>query len=239
MTFKETLVYGYYSELKYRLYYSFCTFITTLVILYSYKVELLLLITSYIANYNVNFIYTKPSELLIFYIELTVSISIFVWLIYILFNLLLYITPALYFREFNILLKYIFFTSSYFILSLCIIIKLIVPYVTYYLISINNDTYTLNYVYNVRTTELLSYIIAIIMISLILFYIPVLTYLIFKYLSPNTSFISKFRIYSYIFILLLSAMLSPGEWLIQILMILLLCFLFEFSLVIYIISINI
>jgi len=239
MNFHKTLIYNYYSEIKYRLLYSaimsFCTFL----ICYLYKVELLLLLTDYVSGYNVHFIYTRPTELLFFYIELSILASSILLILYSVINILFYFTPALYKREFRHIIKFGIILFLYIIGCIFFILKLIIPYLTSYLISLNSDTYQLHYVYNVKSSELLYYFVAITLIFLLLLLIPLVIFYLFVYVSPNTTLIHRIRIYTYIAILLISAILSPGEWLIQFLLTGVLLILMELGILIYSIYINI
>lgn len=239
MSLKKSIIYDYYSEIKYRIYYSILTMISTLGIAYFYKVELLLLLTNYIANYNVQFIYTKPSELLFFFIELSLVLSIIFFLISVLVNITLYTIPALYYREYLTFLKLVMFILIYIIFCLYITFQGVIPYLTNYLITLSNDTYQLHYVYNVKTSELFSYFIMVTLGSFTLMIIPLVLLFILIYIQPNITTIHKIRIYNAIVMLFISALISPGDWMIQLILFICLLTLFELGIVIYTIYINI
>ena len=229
----------YLLELKNRFILLFITTISVIGISYFYKEVLLFLIIEPDAlnNFNVTlpldyFIFTDVLEIFSVYIQLILFLSLQVFFLYFLYHCFIFLTPGLFFFEYN-WLNYVFkIIIVVWGLSVLISKYLLIPIMWNFFLSFKNlSSITLHF--EAKLNEYLNFYISFYYLSIL--YSQIITFFLIclLYLNTNISVIKKFRKLYYYFWILLSTLISPPDIFSQIIISFILIFFYEFFILVF------
>ncbi|MAJ43238.1 MAG: twin-arginine translocase subunit TatC [Candidatus Marinimicrobia bacterium] len=121
----------------------------------------------------------------------------------------------------------VLFSSIFFFSGLSFAYTIIIPYTLSFFTSMTFENFPVNY--NYTLDGYLSYILWLILSCGLLFQLPVVTFFFSKIGLLTPSFLRHYRKYIFVFFLIISAILTPPDPLSQILIVIPLMILYEFS----------
>ena len=229
------MFYIFLTEIKNRIILIIYCWLCCLLVCYIFKDNLLyILIKPNLIIYvekRFYFIFTDLSEPFYTYLKLILFISNQCLYIYVLYNTIMFVLPALYSYEYYILVNKILTINTIIIISIIILYKIILPWSGYFFLSIQQNKNFMFY-FEAKLNDYLEYIINIyhifmsyICILIILIYLTILKY------SRETVYtqIKKYRKFIYLILILFSSIITPPDVLSQLLMSLLNITIFEIN----------
>ena len=235
--------YNYYTELKYRFILLSLTWISTIVVSYTYKE---ILFFTFVKPSNLlfggntsYFIFTDVTEIFSIYLTLTFFITKQVILVCFLYHFLVFSIPALRYVEHKAAMLVFKFFVSTLILSNFITYYLILPVSWNFFLSFQglSQLKFIDLYFEAKIQEYISFYISL--YNTVFFNFQVFMFLLlFLGFNNNKSveFIKNFRKLSYFFLLLLSTLLSPPDVFSQLIFSLISVLFYEFSVLYTIIS---
>jgi sec-independent protein translocase protein TatC len=226
----------YFKEIKYRLILIWISWISTIIICYLYKEVFLFLIVPKTVIINKNeqiaffyFIFTDIKEILLTYIVLITFLSFQILFFSIIYHLYIFISPAffqsefLYFR-YNLQILFIIWITS-----LISVTYLLIPLSWNFFISFQTITIksSLTLHFEAKIKEYIYFYIKLYYLCWFYNYFFLL-FLIYFNFHTNIIFLKKYRKIYHYNIILLSILISPIEFLYQILLSLFIIFIYEF-----------
>ena len=215
-------------EIYFRHIYTVITFILTFITCYENAYELLYLIVKPLQAFLeqtknikvITFIFTDITEAFKTHLKISIVCSFFFTLLYYLIQIIHFLTPALYQKDYK---KINFWFKTWliiFILLILILYQLILPLLWNFFLSFETPTK-----YQIFTIVLHAKILDYINLSLNIIYNFCIILIIFMVLNLNIyyyqqikiNYLIKFRKFIYIIILCISALISPPDVLSQIL----------------------
>ena len=232
------------SEIKNRFFLLSITCVSVILISYFYKEILLFLIIEpdVLNKFNVTlpiyyFIFTDVLEIFSVYIHLILFLNAQILLFYSMYHFFIFLSPGLFFFEFNFLqliIKVILLTWG---LSIIISKQLLIPLTWNFFLSFQNFS-LIPLHFEAKLNEYLNFFISFYYVSIL--YSQIFTFLLISLVYKNTNIltIKKFRKLYYYFWVLFSTAISPPEVLSQIIISLVLIFLYEFFIFCFILKMN-
>lgn len=233
----------HFKELKYRMIYVVLSALFTLIIAYSYSLELFYFFAKPLINLNIDdfeysLIYTDISEAFFTYINLSLYISFgFAFLLFI-HQLHYFLIPGLYKKEYlfiNKIVKIIYISC---LLSIFITYYFILPLIWNFFISndTSNTISSMNIHFEGKLNEYVLLLLRVFFSILCVFLAPLLLFILTKLNIISVKFLIKQRKFSFIVIFFIGALLSPPDIISQIFLAIPLCISYE--LIIFIILLN-
>lgn len=223
----------YLIEIKNRIFLLMLTSVSTLLFSYFFKETLLFLVAQpdrLLNNFTVfYFIFTNITEVFSVYVKLINFIFIQVFFFYAVFHLFIYLSPAMYKKEYcylKLFLK-IFFMVWFF--SVVIANLLLVPLTWNFFFSfqnlISNKFVCMHF--EAKLSEYLSFYITL--YYMCVFYCQIFTILFFflNFVNNKIKIIRKFRKFYYYFFVIFSTLISPPDIFSQIIISVFLIFFYE------------
>ena len=237
--------YNYYKEIRNRFFLIILTWISCLIVCYSYKEILLFALINFNyslieCNKNFYFIFTDITEVFTVYMELSIFMANQIVIVFLLYQIVMFFTSSLYKFEYirlQFALK-VFITS--WLLSTVLLYSLIIPFSWNFFLgfreSSNNQSFEL--FFETRLIEYFHYFTSIYYISLIncqfLGLLTVIVLTLNKRLKQST----RFRKLFYLIFIVFSTMVTPPDIISQISLTLLLIITYEVLLLVRFININ-
>lgn len=226
----------YFFEIKNRLVLLFLTWASTFAVSYFYKETLLFLFVqpqvfqdgaSYPTVFY--FIFTGVTEIFSVYITLVSFISVQITLFFTLCQVFLFLSPALYYKEYfylNLLIKVGLIVWCF---SIIMLTQVLIPLTWKFFLSFQYlaSSRSVNLYFEAKLNEYLTFYVAL--YYLCVFYCQIFTglFLFLNYINANIKIIRKFRKLYYYFFVLFATIVSPPDVLSQFFISITLIFLYE------------
>jgi sec-independent protein translocase protein TatC len=227
----------YFKEIKYRLILIWISWISTVLVCYIYKEVFLFEIvpkTVIINNNNKQiaffyFIFTDIKEILLIYFILITFLSFQILFFSIIYHFYIFISPALFQWEFLYLRYNLQILFIIWIVSLILVTYLIIPLSWNFFISFQNITIknSLTLHFEAKIKEYIYFYIKLYYFCWFYIYF-FLFFIVYFNFHTNIIFLKKYRKIYHYNIILLSTIISPIEFLSQLLFSLFIIFIYEF-----------
>ena len=215
------MIYNYYLEIKNRIFLIILTWIFTIFVSYIYKEVLLFLCLTKVDLFYQNnvifyFIFTDVKEVFSVYIQLVLFIGNQVLIFYVIFHSLSFISLGLYQFEFKYLQIMFYSGIIFWIFSLIILNKILLPISWHFFLSFQTLT-SVNLYFEAKLNEYLNFYIFFYYICVFYCQIFILLVFFFNYTNTNLDLIKKFRKLFYYFFVCFSTLITPPDIFSQIL----------------------
>jgi len=216
-------------ELRWRLFKGILAIILFSIISFAYSdylMEILILPTQNL-DVKLNFQVLKVTSM--FTIKLGISLmgGIILSIPILFFQFWRFVSPAIEENYTIQVLGIVLFSSIFFFGGLFFAYSIIIPYTLSFFTSMTFQNFPVNY--NYTLDGYLSYILWLILTCGILFQLPVVTFFFSKIGLLTPAFLRHYRKYVFVFFLILAAVLTPPDPISQILIVIPLMILYEFS----------
>ena len=223
----------YIEEIKNRSYFIFITWVSTIIISYTYKEKLLFLCLKpalqYFKTVSFYFIFTDITEIFSTYIELSYFVTSQMILIKILYHILIFISPGLYEFEYKKLVNIIVLSFSFFIFFFYLLNNLLLPLCWNFFLSFqDSNSYSINFFFEAKVNEFLTFYLQFYKFCVMCNCLFVSIFIGLDFLKlKNRSFFLKVRKKCYFGFLLLATFLTPPDIISQIIFVTIFIMLFE------------
>jgi sec-independent protein translocase protein TatC len=226
----------YFLELKNRTFLLFTTIIFSLLISYIYKETLLfLLVQPERLGYtdkssSFYFIFTNVTEVFYVYINLITFLNIQLFFIFLLYQCFIFLSPAMFKSEYYKAVSLIKLSFIVWVFSALISNFILVP-LSWDFFSSFQELFSSKIVklhFEAKLTEYLEFYVLIYYFCVTYFQVFTILFFFLNYLNEKMLIIKKFRKVYYYFFVIFSTLLSPPDLVSQILISLLLIFMYEF-----------
>jgi sec-independent protein translocase protein TatC len=170
-------------------------------------------------------IFLKPTGMLMVRMEVALVTGIIISLPVIFYQLWQFMAPGLLPTEKKFIFPSIIFTTFCFLAGSVFAYKILIPTVLPFLFSMGTDTIDAT----INITEYISFVLRLILLSGLIFELPVLSFSLSRVGILTPSFMRKYRRYGIVLVFILSALITPPDPMSQILMAFPLIFLYEVS----------
>jgi sec-independent protein translocase protein TatC len=246
---KQTIIKTLIYEIYLRHLYVLNAFLLTFAVAYEYSYELLYLLVKPLNELMqqkqnteiISFIFTDISESFKTHLSITIICSIFFTMIFYMYQIILFLIPALFQKDFKILNLWVKLILISFTLLIPSILNLILPQIWNFFL-----TFEYKNQYSIFSIVLQAKIIDYISLSIQIVTIFICIYILFIFININLYYyktihirvLIKFRKYIYLVILTIAALISPPDILSQILFSIPIIFGYEITICCYIIYIR-
>jgi sec-independent protein translocase protein TatC len=216
-------------ELRWRLFKSIFTIIIFSIVSFNYSDELMEILISPTTQLNVKLNLQVLKVTSMFTIKLTLALmsGIICSIPILIYQFWRFISPAMEGNYTIQVLGIVLFSSFFFFGGIFFAYSIIIPYSLSFFTSMTFQNFPVNYNYTLN--GYLSYILWLILTCGILFQLPVITFFFSKMGLLTPAFLRHYRKYVFVFFLILAAILTPPDPLSQILIVIPLMVLYEFS----------
>ena len=214
----RSAIYYHIKEVKLRIFYLIISFLCTFFSCYYYSFEMIYLFVKPFLAYEKNFIFTDLTEAFYTTIKLNFIISIYTLVPFLIYQFWCFVIPSSFLKERK---KYNFFFLTVFVLfnlSLIFVYFLLLPELYKFLLNFEVNTNFMTIQLEARIHSYVELACKIFFFSSLLFQMPVIFFLAFKYGFLNTNFFVENRAKIFFINLFLAAFISPPDVLIQILL---------------------
>ncbi|MFO7890280.1 MAG: twin-arginine translocase subunit TatC [bacterium] len=173
-------------------------------------------------------IFLKPTGMLIVRLQIAITLGVIVSIPVLFYQFWSFIAPGLLEKEKKYFLPGLFFTTLCFLGGIAFSYFILIPIVLPFLFSMGTET--INPKININ--DYLGFVLRIIILSGIIFELPVLSFFISRIGILTPSFLKKYRKYSIIVVLIISALITPPDPISQLLMAGPLVILYEISILV-------
>jgi len=225
----------YLEELKNRFILLLLTVISTFLISYWYKEIILFLVVnpSYQNSANLNnfyFIFTDVIEIFYVYLQLSWFICFQFLFLYIIYHLVIFFSPALFFKEFKFLSEVSSFIFLIWIFLINLLNFLIIPLFWDFFLSFQGakDDYVINLHFEAKLMEYLYFYFNLYYLFMSYLNIFVIMFFLFYHVIENLRLLKKIRKIVYFTLILVSTFLSPPDIISQFMLSFFTIFIYEF-----------
>ncbi len=159
-------------------------------------------------------IFLKPTGMLIVRLQIAITLGFIASIPVLFYQFWSFISPGLLEKEKKYFLPGLFFTTFCFLAGIAFSYFILIPIVLPFLFSMGTETITPK----INITDYLGFVLRIIILSGIIFELPVLSFFISRIGILTPSFLTKYRKYSIILVLIISALITPPDPISQLLM---------------------
>jgi len=209
------MFYNFIVEIRNRSLLVLLTWFSVLIVCYLYKEIILFLFVKpsliFFKKNSLYFIFTNLTEIFSTYLKIYYFIGNQIVFIFILYHLIIFITPGLYYFEYKNL-KYLFILNIFFwIISILILNNFILPISCNFFLNyqINNDT--LNFYFEAKISEYLKFYILSYYLCNLNFQFFVFIFICFNYVKKNLQLLKQIRKLFYFLFFLLATTLTPPD----------------------------
>lgn len=227
--FKSTTpIYSYTKEILFRTRYIIICFFLSFLSTYYFKEELLYVVA---LPLQTRLIYTNVLEAFFTYIRLAIALGCFVSVPYVLYQTYMFLLPGLYLYEKKIFRIAYILSFFLYVTSISISYKILIPTAYQFFLGFQKigEDKIFNIELQAKIQEYVSLSIQLYTILTICFQLPIFILILWRINSKIYDWIIKKRRFTYILIILFATILSPPDIISQIIIFLLLAFLFELS----------
>jgi sec-independent protein translocase protein TatC len=221
-------------ELKYRLTYVLFSTILTFFIAYSYSLELFYffakpLINLKVNNFEYSLIYTDITEAFFTYLNLSLYISFTFSFLFLIHQLIYFLIPGLYHKEFLFINKIKILIYFCFILSILITYFFMLPLIWHFFISndTSNTISSMNIHFEGKLNEYVFILLRVFFSIICVFISPLILFVWVKLKIISLNILVNQRKIAFILIFFFGALLSPPDVISQILLAIPLCISYE------------
>ena len=229
------LLYNHFKEIKFRLSYTFVSFLLLLIIFYIFSLELIyisikpLLIILKDDMQTSQLMYTNITEVFFSFFYLTIVSAIFFNIPLLVYHFYYFILPGIYNNEQKKLIYFILFIIIYFLINSLFIYSYLIPsiwsFFLSYEIKLNSEIFQFSF--QGKLNEYINLFLDLITTFLILSQIPIVCFLLLYFNIIKITTIIKSRKINIIGCFILGALLSPPDVFSQIIIAIPLCFFYE------------
>lgn len=226
----------YFLELKNRTFLLITTVFFSLLMSYMYKETLLFLLVqperlAYTdKSSSFYFIFTNVTEVLYAYINLITFLNLQLFFIFLLYQCFIFLSPAMFKSEYYTVVSLIKVSFIVWVFSALISNFILVPLSWDFFFSFQElfSSKIVNLHFEAKLTEYLEFYVSIHYFCVTYFQVFTILFFFFNYLNEKMLIIKKFRKIYYYFFVIFSTLLSPPDLVSQIIISLLLIFMYEF-----------
>ena len=207
-------------EFRQRFIKSLISFILFFIIGYFFSIEIynFLLTPLEIRSQNTHrIIYTSPIEAFLSYLKLSLIFALFCSFPIIIFQFYSFITPALYKKERDTVIIIFLLSPILFFIGVAVCYYLLLPVALKFFLSFENINATIPVILEAKISEYLKLILNVLFIFGVIFQIPLLFLLLFKFKKKDRNSLKKFRKYKIILSFIFGAIFTPPDIFSQIL----------------------
>ena len=235
----------YFNEIKNRLLLILLSGGLSILTCYIYKETLLFLtLETFIKNYentsNLYLISTTITEIFSSYLKLSYFISIQFTLIIFLYQIIIFLAPGLYQKEYNKLIKIMFIIIIILLINIILFHKLILPFFWNFFLSFQSSfqNKNINVYFEGKFNEYLNFYISSYITINITINLFLTQFIIIDLVKNKTKFIKNNRKIFFLLFAIVSTLITPPDIISQIILIILFSILFEITLIIIILKTN-
>lgn len=206
----------YFTEIKNRFFLVLITYFFSITTIYCHKEIILLAVIQsknlYGTKNTAYFIFTDVTEIFSLYMQLIFFISSHIISFYILYNIFIFLTPALFKKEYETL-KFIFKLFCFaWIFSALISVKILIPLTWNFFLSFQDSILlktSLDIYFEAKIIEYFNFFMYFYLISTLYFQLSIFLFGTFSYFNISLQNIKKFRKVYYFSFVLSTAFLCP------------------------------
>lgn len=221
----------YILEIKNRLVLLFCTWMSSIFVMYFYKETLIYNITQINKNYCFTyfyFIYTNLVEIFNVYIKVIIFLANQIIILYFFYHLFFFFSPALYKLEYKSFYKIFRRVLLMWILFGLFFSYVFMPLTWFFFLSFQNFV-SISLYFEAKINEFIIFYISLYYWCIFCCVVFIILFFVLNAVNKNVRFIKKFRkIYYYLFVIL-STTISPPDVLSQFFISLVVVVIYEFS----------
>lgn len=226
----------YIKEIRNRSYFLIITWISTIVVSYSYKEKILFLCLKpnlqYFKTDSFYFIFTDLTEIFTTYLELCYFVTNQFFLIKLIYHLIIFISPGLYKFEYKKLINLVLLNFFFFGIFFLILNNILLPLCWNFFLSFKDTTmYSVNFFFEAKINEFVNFYLKFYKFCLLCSSVFVFIYVGLEFLKINNNIFIKLRKNLYFGFLILATMLTPPDIISQLFFFLIFIFIFEFLLI--------
>nr|YP_010516694.1 SecY-independent transporter protein [Haslea provincialis]UXN44237.1 SecY-independent transporter protein [Haslea provincialis] len=228
-----TNLYRYYTELKNRFFLLLITWVSTILVSYTYKEILLFLIVEPSLSYSnqsmLYFIFTDVTEIFAVYFKIIIFLGNHVFIIFILYHAILFLSLGLYKSELKNITFLIQTSLIIFVVSVIFFNKVLLPLSWNFFLSFQSFSFlkSIDLYFESKLNEYLTFYITSYYLCITYCQIFVLLISFCKYIKNNLNQIKQYRKIVYFSFLIMSTLLTPPDIVSQIVLSLSLIFVYE------------
>ncbi len=170
-------------------------------------------------------IFLKPTGMLIVRLQIAITLGVIASIPILFYQFWCFISPGLLEKEKKYFLPGLFFTTFCFLAGIAFSYFILIPIVLPFLFSMGTETI----IPKININDYLGFVLRLIVLSGIIFELPVLSFFISRIGILTPSFLKKFRKYSIVIVFIISALITPPDPMSQLLMACPLIILYEIS----------
>lgn len=227
------MFYKYILELKNRLFLSCFSWFITFIVCYNYKKTLLfLLIKLNIKLYHSEsfyFITTNLTDVFNVYIKICCFISNQFFIIYLIYNCLLFISPGLFYYEYKNLKLIVLFSLFLNCVNIVAFNSLFLPYLWSFFLSYfeNNVVENINIFFEIQITDYFLFYINTYYILILISQLFLIIFMILFFISNKINVIKTTRKLTYAIFLIFSTIITPPDVISQVILTIFFILLYE------------
>nr|YP_007890642.1 Sec-independent protein translocase component TatC [Jakoba bahamiensis]AGH24136.1 Sec-independent protein translocase component TatC [Jakoba bahamiensis] len=210
------------TELRFRFYYILLSFVFSTICAYMYKESLIQVLSIIVVSH---FIYTTLSEAFFSYVHLSFQIGFVITSPLFFFHIWKFFVPGMYLYEKRVLRFFILFFFFLMILSFFFAYQYFIPNVISFFSSFQEEHLFLQ----LKISDYLTLVASLYLYLFLIFQIPIFLFVFWKISGFSLQSLGRFRRFIYLFLTILTAILSPPDVLSQILLVIPCLFLYESS----------
>jgi len=170
-------------------------------------------------------IFLKPAGMLIVRMEIAIAAGIIFSLPVIFYQFWMFVSPGLLPKEKKFIFPSLLFTTFCFLFGSFFAYKILIPVVLPFLFSMGTESIEAN----INITEYINFVLRLIIISGLIFELPVLSFFLARIGILTPKFMKRYRSYSVVLVFIFAAIITPPDPMSQLLIALPLLFLYELS----------
>tara|TARA_B100001029_G_C15060857_1_gene458349 strand:- start:152 stop:877 length:726 start_codon:yes stop_codon:yes gene_type:complete len=195
--------------------------------IYSDFIIELLIAPTYDLKVNLNLQVLKVTSMFTIMLGISIMSGLTLSIPIIIFQFWRFISPAIEENHTIQVIFIVFFSSIFFFIGIYFSYNVIIPYTLLFFSSMTFENFSVDY--NYTLDGYLSYVLWLILSCGLLFQLPVITFFFSKIGILTPAFLKHYRKYVFVFFLIIAAALTPPDPLSQVLIVIPLMCLYEFS----------
>ena len=225
---KNTNFTYYITDIRYRFIYLFISLIFTFMACYYYCVEIIFLFVKPFLKYQKPFIFTELTEALYITLKICTITSICVLFPFFCYMIWCFFIPSSFSYQRNNYTIFLLFWNIFFLYSILTIYYDVLPYLYDFLLQYQIETDLFSIQLEARINSYLSWSLKVLFLLSIFTQLPLICYSLYRLDILCPFFLSKNRKFLVCFFFLAAALLSPPEFITQILITMAFVFTYEF-----------
>ena len=178
------------------------------------------------AQYQYQFVYISPEELLLEYLTIDLVAAMFLTLPVLLYEIWRFLRPGLKQRERRLVLAAIGFGAVFALLGILFAYRILIPFSLRFLISLGENSGIRPFI---SVKNYISFILTLLLLFALLFELPVVAILLTRFGILKTAAMKRFRKVVIPLVFLIAAVITPPDVISQVMVAIPLLLLYEFS----------